>query len=485
MTLRGGQIGATAVLALLAGCTLGGRYERPPIDTPPAYRGADDAPATSEAAGSLGDELWSSVFHDPVLEALIRSALEQNLNVRIAANRVLQERAQLTITRADEFPTVNATAERLGVSSPALGAFPSYAYQAEEVTGSVSWTLDFWGRYRKATEAARANLAASEWGQRAARSTLVADVASDYFQLQALDVELDISRRTAKSRRESLELITTLANGGADSLADVRQAEQLVYTAEAAIPDLERQIQQQENALRILLGQNPGPIPRGPSLIDEALPEAVPPGLTSNLLERRPDVREAEENLVAANAQVGVARAELFPTISLTGMGGFESTSLSNLFTGASHAWSYSGSLTQPIFEAGKLRANLRLAKAEREQLILSYRQTIQQAFSDVSNALIGYRKYREYAAQEAKLVTAAEDAVRLANLRYQAGATSFLEVLTNDANAYSAELDLVQARLGQRLALVQLYSALGGGWQPDEGPGLRPTAEAGNDVRR
>jgi multidrug efflux system outer membrane protein len=290
--------------------------------------------------------------------------------------------------------------------------------------------------------------------------------------LQALDAELDLSRRTAQSRRQSLELTMTLANGGADSLADVRQAEQLVFTAEAAIPDLERQIQQQENALRILLGQYPGPIPRGPKLTDETLPDAVPPGLTSSLLERRPDIREAEENLVAANAQVGVARAELFPTISLTGTGGVESTSLSNLFTGASHAWSYSGALTQPIFEAGKLRANLRLAKAQREQLVMSYRQTIQQAFGDVSNALIAYRKYREYTMQEAKLVAAAEDAVRLATMRYQAGATSFLEVLTNDTNAYSAELALVQAELDQRLALVQLYAALGGGWQPDSGPG-------------
>lgn len=468
MNSRSRLVWIAVLVGIISGCTLGPRYERPRIDTPSAYRGADGESSATDSAGSLGDERWSSVFHDPVLQELIRTALANNLNVKIAASRVLQERAQLTITRSDEFPGVSATAERVGVASPSLGAFPGYTYKAEEVTGSVSWNLDFWGRYRKATEAARANLASSEWGRRAALSTLVADVATDYFQLLALDAQLDISRRTEKSRRESLELTTRLANGGADSLADVRQAEQLVYTASAQIPDLERQIAQEENALRILLGQNPGPITRDAKLTDEVLPDAVPPGLTSNLLERRPDIREAEENLVAANAQVGVARAELFPDISLTAMGGFESTSLSKLFEPGSHAWSYSGSLTQPIFEAGKLRANLRLAKAEKEQLVLTYQQTIQQAFSDVSNALIGYKKYREYETEEAKLATAAEDAVRLADMRYQAGATSFLEVLTTDSNAYSAELSLVQARLSQRLALVQLYEALGGGWQSD-----------------
>ena len=420
---------------------------------------------SAAALPSLGDEKWWAVFHDSRLQELIRTALTNNYNVRIAASRVLQERAQLGVTRASEFPTVSGTGERLGLKSPSLGAFPAYSYNVGEVSASASWDLDFWGRYRKATEAARANLASSEWGQRAALGTLVSDVASDYFQLQALDLELDISRRTLASRQESLQLTTTLADGGSDSLVDVRQAEQLVDTAAAEIPDLERQIQQEENAIRILLGQNPGPIARGPQL-GEPLPAAVPPGLTSTLLERRPDIREAEENLVAANAQVGVARAQLFPDISLTGMAGYESAALSRLFAGPALAWSYTGSLTQPIFEGGKLRANVRLAKAEKEQMVLTYQQTIQQAFSDVSNALIAYQKYREYQTEQAKLVTAAEDSVRLANMRYKAGVTSYLEVLTNDTNAFSAELTAIQAELNQRLALVQLYNALGGGWQ-------------------
>ena len=459
----------SSLALVFAGCTMGPRYRRPATDAPTAYRGPDngDTQLSDGSAASLGDESWWTVFHDPVLQELIRTALENNYTVRIAATRILQERAQLVVTRASEFPTVSGSGERLGLKSPSLGAFPAYSYNVGEVSASASWDLDFWGRYRKATEAARANLASSEWGQRAAISTLISDVASDYFQLQALDLELDISRRTLASRQESLQLTTTLADGGSDSLVDVRQAEQLVDTAAAEIPDLERQMQQEENALRILLGQNPGPIARGPKLTDEPLPAAVPPGLTSTLLERRPDIREAEENLVAANAQVGVARAQLFPDISLTGMAGFESSALSRLFAGAASTWSYTGSLTQPIFEGGKLRANVRLAKAEKKQMVLTYQQTIQQAFSDVSNALIAYQKYREYQAQQAKLVAAAEDSVRLANMRYKAGVTSYLEVLTNDTNAFSAELTFVQAELNQRLTLVQLYNALGGGWQP------------------
>lgn len=457
------------LIGALAACTVGPRYQRPATNAPETYRGPEnsDARAPVVTAASLGDEPWWGVFHDPVLQQLIRTALKSNYTVRIAATRVLEERAQLGVTRASEFPTVSASVERLGLNSPPLGAFPAYSYNVGEVAASASWDLDFWGRYRKATEAARANLASSEWGQRAAISTLVSDVASDYFQLQALDRELDISRRTLASRHESLNLTTTLADGGSESLVDVRQAEQLVDTAAAEIPDLERQIQQEENALRVLLGQNPGPIERSSKLTDEPVPADIPAGLTSSLLERRPDIREAEENLVAANAEVGVARAQLFPDISLTGVAGFESAALSSLFAGPARTWSYTGSLTQPIFEGGKLRANVRLAKAEKEQIVLTYQQTIEQAFSDVSNGLIGYQKYREFQTQQTKLVAAAEDSVRLADMRYQAGVTSYLEVLTNDTNAFSAELTLVQAQLNERLALVQLYNALGGGWRP------------------
>ena len=458
----------SSLMLVLAGCTVGPHYQRPATNAPSIYRGPDnsDARLSNTSTSSLGDEKWWTVFHDPVLQQLIRTALQNNYDVRIAATRILQERAQLVITRSNEFPTLSASGELLSSTSPALGAFPAYSYNVGEVSASASWDLDFWGRYRKATEAARANLASSEWGQRATISTLVSDTASDYFQLQALDLELDISHRTLTSRKESLQLTTTLANGGSESLVDVRQAEQLVDTAAAEIPDLERQIQQEENAIRILIGQNPGPIARGPKLTEEPVPASVPAGLTSTLLERRPDIREAEENLVAANAQVGVARAQLFPDVSLTGMAGFESDALTRLFTGPASTWNYAGSLTQPLFEAGRLRANVRLSQAEKQQMVLTYQQTIQRAFSDVSNALIAYQKYREYQFQEAKLATAAEDSVRLANMRYKGGVTSYLEVLTNDTNSFSAELALAQAELNERLALVQLYNALGGGWQ-------------------
>ena len=458
----------SSLILALAGCTVGPHYKRPATNAPSIYRGPDnnDARLFNASTSSLGDEKWWTVFHDPALQQLIRTALVNNYDVRIAATRILQERAQLVITRSNEFPTLSAGGELLSSSSPSLGAFPAYSYNVGEVSASASWDLDFWGRYRKATEAARANLASSEWGKRATISTLVSDTASDYFQLQALDLELGIARRTLASRQESLQLTTTLANGGSESLVDVRQAEQLVDTAAAEIPDLERQIQQEENAIQILTGQNPGPVARSSKLTDEPVPANVPAGLTSTLLERRPDIREAEENLVAANAQVGVARAQLFPDVSLTGMAGFESDALTRLFSGPASTWNYSGSLTQPLFEAGRLRANVRLSQAEKQQMVLTYQQTIQRAFSDVSNALIAYQKYREYQVQQAKLAEAAEDSVRLANMRYKGGVTSYLEVLTNDTNAFSAELSLAQAELNERLALVQLYNSLGGGWQ-------------------
>jgi multidrug efflux system outer membrane protein len=331
---------------------------------------------------------------------------------------------------------------------------------------SAAWDLDFWGKYRRATEVARANLLASEWARQEVVSTLVANVASAYFQLRALDLQLEISKRTLDSRQESLRLTQILANGGATSLLDVRQAEQLVFTASAEIPALEQQVEQQENFLSILLGQNPGDIPRGQTLTEQHQPPQVPPGLPSSLLERRPDIRQAEEQLVAANAEIGVARAAYFPDISLSGSGGFQSSALTNLFSGPAGAWSFGASLAQPIFTAGRLRSGVRLAEAQQQTTALFYQQSIQEAFRSVSDALVAYRKTREFRTQQDLLFQSAEDAARLSHMRYTGGATGYLEVLTNETNAFSAELGLVQARLNELLAVVQLYEALGGGWQ-------------------
>jgi multidrug efflux system outer membrane protein len=335
-----------------------------------------------------------------------------------------------------------------------------------QVGGSASWDIDFWGKYRRATEAARANLAQTDWGKRAVLSTLVANVASAYFRLRALDLDLEITQRTLASRQESLRLTKLLADHGAASMVDVRQAEQLVYVASATVPDLQRQIEQEENYLSFLLAQNPGPIPRGRSLTEQARPPVVPAGLPSQLLERRPDIHEAEQQLIAANAQIGVARAAYFPSISLTGTAGFLSSALTDLFTKPAGAWNVAASVTQPLFTAGKLQANVRLAEAQQQQALLAYQQTIQNAFRDVSDALVAYQKTREAREQQELLAAAAQDSARLAHVRYNGGSSAYLEVLTNETNYLAAELDLSQARLNEMLSQVQIYSALGGGWQ-------------------
>jgi multidrug efflux system outer membrane protein len=331
---------------------------------------------------------------------------------------------------------------------------------------SASWELDFWGKYRKATEAARADLAASEWGRKAVLSSLVSNVASAYFQLRTLDLQLTITRDALKSRQESLRLTRVLADGGSVPLMDVRQAEQLVYAASTQIPQLEKEIEQQENAISILVGQNPGDIVRGRKLTDQPLLPTVPAGLPSQLIERRPDIRQAEEQLIAANARIGVAKAAYFPTIALTGAGGFQSTALASLFTGPAGLWNIGPSVSVPIFEGGRIRNSVLVTESQQRQALLTYQQTTQGAFRDVSDALVAYRKAREMCEQQQLLTAAAEDAARLSHVRYEAGATSYLEVLTNETNAYNAELNLSQTRFGEVLALVQIYSALGGGWQ-------------------
>jgi multidrug efflux system outer membrane protein len=458
----------------LVGCTVGPNYKRPSVDVPGQYRGvAPDVsdkgyqqPAPQAAAQSLGDEKWWNVFQDPTLQGLIRTALKNNYDVRIAATRVLQAQAQLGITRADQLPSLSAGGNITSLQNPAIGPIPSYEVTQGALTASVGWNPDFWGKYRRATESSRATLLANEWAQKAVISTLVGSVAADYFTLRQLDLQLEITKRTYADREQSLQLTQQLEKAGINNLLDVRQSEQLVYTAATEIPDLERQIAQEENAISILLGKNPGDIPRGLKLTEEPHAPDVPAGLPSALLERRPDIREAEQNLVAANAQIGVAKAAYFPQISLTGTAGYESPSLVNLFTGPAGLWDLAGSFTQPIFEGGRLKNGVRLSEAQKQQMVLTYQQSIQGAFRDVSNALIAYRKDREFRIQQEHLLFAAQDAARLSNQRFNAGTTDYLEVLTNETNAFSAELGLAQAQGNELIALVQLYQALGGGWQ-------------------
>jgi multidrug efflux system outer membrane protein len=453
-----------AIAVSLSGCAVGPNYKRPAANTPTDYRG--EMPA-QPATASLGNEKWWDVYQDPVLTQLIHTALQQNYDVRIAATRVLEAQAQLGIVRANQFPSASVGAGVFSQQNAKVSSvFPAYEVNAGQINLSAIWNLDFWGKYRRQTEAARAELLATGWGRQAVISSLVANVATAYFQLRALDAELEIAKRTLGSRQQSLQLTRVLLTHGSASDLDVSQSEQLVYTASETIPDLERQIQQQENLLSILLGQNPGSIPRGRALTEQPVPESVPAGLPSELLERRPDVREAEANVMASNAQIGVAKAAFFPSLSLTGTGGLESNVLHNFLQQPSQTWSAGFNITQPIFEGGALRSQLRLARAQWQESVLSYEQTVQDALQHVSNALVAYQKDRAFREQQELLVQAAERSDRLSLILYRNGGGSYLQVLTNDTNYFSAELNLVDAQLNERLALVQLYQSLGGGWQ-------------------
>jgi multidrug efflux system outer membrane protein len=457
---------AVALCVVLAGCTVGPNYRRPDVDVPAAFRGgATTTPAPDQT--SLANESWWQVFSDTTLQALVRTALEQNADVRVAADRILEAQAQLGVTRADQFPAVNAGVDVLGERPSVALGFPSTNVFAFQVQSAVSWELDFWGRFRRATEAARAQLLASEWGRRAVVTTLVSQVANAYFGLRALDLELDIARRTLTSREESLRLTQVRERGGATSLVDVRQAEQLVYGARSEIATLERDIAQQENFIHVLLGQNPGPVDRGLALEEEPHAPDVPTGLPSALLTQRPDIQQSEFQLVAANAQIGVARAAYFPNIALTGSGGFESTALTALFAGSNVIWNAAVGATQPLFTAGRTGSQVALAQARYDEAVVSYQQTIRQAFREVADALVGYAKIRESRTQLVLLVASAQDARRLADIRYQGGATSYLEVLDADTRLFDAQLTLAQTQLGELSAFVEIYRALGGGWQP------------------
>jgi len=451
-------------LLLLTGCTVGPNYQRPAVTVPGEYRGL--APDADKQAAAFAEEKWWTVFQDEELQKLMRTALEQNYDLRIAATRILQAQAVLGITRADQTPTITGSASAFNQRFPQSLGTPPIETSTLQASVGLAWELDFWGKFRRATEAARADVLATEWGQRAVRTTLVSDVATAYFQLRELDLELEISKRTLASRQESLRLVEVRAQGGVTSMLDVRQSEQLVYQAAAAIPDLERRIEQQENFISVLLGQNPGPIPRGKALVDTRIPPTVPAGLPSALLERRPDIQAAEQQLVAANARIGVARAAYFPQITLTAVGGFQSSALTSLFTGPAGLWSFGGQLLQPIFNRGRIRSNVRLTEAQKQEAVLVYQSTIQQSFREVSDSLIAYRKNQEVREQQSLLTRAAQDAVQLSDMRYRGGVTSYLEVLDSDTRYFSAQIGLAQAELNERLAMVQLYRALGGGWE-------------------
>jgi multidrug efflux system outer membrane protein len=457
-----------SLFIFITGCSVGPNYVRSQVTAPASYRGADETPVSSADQNSLGDQQWAQVFREPELQDLIRVALENNYDVRIAAQRVLEEQAQLRITRSQQFPTVNIGGTGIGADlGDSVGnGIPSGTVAVSSFNLSAAWTPDFWGLYRRQTEVERAKLLGQLWAQRAVRTTVVQQVASAYLHLRLLDEQLAITSQTLKVRHESVQLTRALESAGSVALADLRQAEELEYTASVQIPQLEQASQQQENALRLLLGQNPGSVSRTDPSALGPVPRDLPAGLPSRLLERRPDILEAEQQLIAANARIGVARALFFPQLSITASVGVGGTDFSNIFDPEGRLIYGIGSLTQSIFQGGRLRGQLQLSEETKKEMVLNYQKTIAGAFRDASNALIAVDKQRAAREQQDKLVVAAQDAALLAQMRYQAGATSYLEVLTTDSNLFSAQLNLVSAREGEAQSLVQLYEALGGGWK-------------------
>ncbi len=458
------------LLLLLCGCAVGPDYQRPEYQAPTSYRGEGPDIPTQPAAASFGDLKWFEIFKDDKLQELIRIALQENYDVQIAAQRVLAARDQVVIQRSFLFPTLNANGALESVRTSEKGFTPELPRQQRQVGlafGDLSWEIDFFGRIRRATEAARAEFYASEENRNFVIQVLVTDLARAYIELRALDLQLEISNRTVKSREESLKLVKARFDYGWDSLTPVLMTENLLYGARAVVPDLKRAIEQQENRISVLLGRNPGPITRGKSLLEQDLSVTIPPGLTSALLERRPDIRFAEQTLVAANARIGEAKALLFPNIRITGASGWESAALKSLFTGPASFWDIvAPGITQPIFNAGRLRAGVRQAEAVKQEALLAYKKSIQQGFQEVSDSLVGVRMLKEVRIESSKQVKALSQQTDLAYQRYFGGMTPYLEVLDSDRQLFESELKLTQDRANEFLAVIALYRALGGGWQ-------------------
>jgi outer membrane protein, multidrug efflux system len=460
---------------LAAGCTVGPDYERPEVSAPAAYRGADDG-AQTNGASSFGDQGWWNVFPDPELQALIRAALKENYDLRVAVARIVQARSQVTIAHAQQFPTADASVSAAYSGTSGSDRPPQSQREVYEPVGGfgVAWDIDIWGKFARSTEAARASLLAAEEVRYAVKTTLVAEVAQAYLSLRTLDLALQIATDTVKSREQSRDLVDARLEGGVAGILDLQQAETLLYEATKMVPDLQRQIAQTENYLSILLGKAPGPIARGRPLAEQVAPPAVPTGLPSELLARRPDIRGAEQQLIAANAEIGVAKALLYPQVTITGFAGAQGTRIDGETFGPYGAFSVLPAITLPIFNMGRLRAGVDFNEAVAEEAVLKYRQTITQAFREVSDALVETKKRQESRAQQELLTKTLAEASQIANLRYAGGVSSYLEVLDTERQLFNAQLDLAQAQRDEFLGVVGLYKALGGGWQ-DEPPAAKP----------
>jgi multidrug efflux system outer membrane protein len=469
--MRNRLVAIVITVGLMAGGVTGQKkYQRPVVKTPDTFRGTGASGPVDQT--SIADLKWFEVFKDEELQKLVRTAMQQNYDLRAAVARIDAERANLGLARSNQFPQFEVGADlptsrtaRNGPNGAAGGGGRTRSF-GEVFLNLLSFEIDIWGRLRQEKKAAQAELRASEEDRKAVMTTVMSDVATGYFSLLELDSELDIAKRTLSTRENSLKLIQLRQQGGVATMLDVRQAEELVYQASQTIPDAERLIEQTENQISLLLGNNPQSIPRGQSLTEQQELPTVPAGLPSSLLDRRPDIRAAEEVLEAQHALIYAAKAAYFPRISLTGLLGFQSNQLSGLFSGPSSAWSFVPQVTQPIFTAGRLKSNVKFSQAQRDLALVQYQQAIQSAFRDVSNALVQYRKVKEIRAQQELLVTTLKDRSRLAYLRYQGGVDTLLNALDADRDLFNAELSVTQTRRNELLSLVQLYKALGGGWQ-------------------
>jgi len=458
-------IAAMLASSLIAGCAVGPNYHKPDVQTPAVYHDLSENPQAQAQAASYADLPWWQVFTDPVLQDLIRTALKQNYDLQTATERISAARGQLAVTRSSLFPQVSGDGNFTGGKEQNFQSKSNFL----ALTADAAFQVDLFGGLRRATQASRAQLLATEAARQTVALTVVSDVASDYFELLQLDLELQISRDTVKTQEDSVKLTSLRLDHGVATKLDVLQAQQVLDTANASIPDLERQIGQEEDAISTLLGNYPQTLPRGLPLADQPLPPGVPPGLPSSLLERRPDIRQAEQILIAQNAEIGVAKAQFFPQISLTGAGGGafgRSNLFSSLMSSQTSIWSYGVAVSQPIFTGGALRGNLHVAEAQHEQALTAYKQAIQFAFRDVSDALIGYQKLHEVRLRQEQTVADLAESVRLSVMRYRGGTTTYLEVLDGQRSLFEAEITLAQARGAEYQSLVQLYKALGGGWK-------------------
>ena len=461
---------ALVPLLSLTGCNLGPKYKHPTVQPPPTFYTEDQARQIS-----IADLGWWQLFKDPVLQGLVRVAIENNYDLQLAVARVEEERALVGVSRSQYFPQVGYDAN---ISGQKLLTIPNHTYYSYSF--STFWEIDLFGRIRKLNETQRALYFSSEEARRDVRLLVMSEVAQGYFQLRALDAQLEISHRTVKSFQGSLEIFQRRMEGGYASGLETSRAQAALSNVAATIPDLERQIVAQENALDLLLGRNPGPIPRGAALAAQYDPPDVPAGLPASLLERRPDLREAEQSLIAANANVGVAKANFFPTISLSGLFGGISPQLSEL-TGAGKAWTLAGDLAGPLFTGGRLKNQYNASLAQRHQAKISFERAVTRAFGEVSTSLSAHQLLAKAYSEQIASVEAYRESVRLSTIRYDSGFSSYLDIIDAQIQMYPAEIATVTYDLGRKLALVDVYRALGGGWNLSDSQwtSTSPTASA------